>query len=159
MGKKRERKLTLMQQKFVGEYLLDLNATQAAIRAGYSKRSAEVQGYQLLQIPLVKAAVDKAMAAREKRTQIDADWVLRELAELYQANRTQIYKDGKLLPMSDWPPVLQRLLKTIRKGQIDFFGDPIKILELIGKHTRVGAFQEQVDLTGEIKLKVEYDEE
>ena len=53
--------MTPKQQAFVSEYLIDLNATQAAIRAGYSPKTAEQLGYQLLQHPSVRAAVDEAL--------------------------------------------------------------------------------------------------
>lgn len=75
-------KLTAKQQRFVEEYLIDLNATQAAIRAGYSPKSAEEQGYQLLHKTSVSDAVSKAKAARSRRTGINADRVLREYARL-----------------------------------------------------------------------------
>lgn len=75
-------KLTPKQRLFVLEYLVDLNATQAAIRAGYSQKTAEVLGYQLLKKPLVAAAVEQAMQKREKRIEITADRVLQELARI-----------------------------------------------------------------------------
>ena len=68
--------LTPKQQRFVDEYLIDLNATQAAIRAGYSARSAAVEGARLLTNAKVGAAVAAAQSARATRTQITADAVL-----------------------------------------------------------------------------------
>lgn len=82
MGKK----LTAKQQRFVEEYLIDLNATQAAIRAGYSaKRAAEI-GYQLLQKTTVQEMIQTAQQERSERTQITADQVLQELAKLGFSN-------------------------------------------------------------------------
>lgn len=75
-------KLTPKQQRFVEEYLIDLNATQAAIRAGYSPKTAEQQGYQLLQKTSVVAAIAEAQEARSKRTEITQDMVLQELARI-----------------------------------------------------------------------------
>lgn len=88
--------LTPRQQRFVAEYLIDLNATQAAIRSGYSAKTAEVQGPRLLGNVRVADAIAKAMKAREKRTEITQDRVLQELARiaffdirrLYNANGT-----------------------------------------------------------------------
>lgn len=60
-------RLTAKQKKFCDEYLIDLNATQAAIRAGYSVKRASEVGYQLLQKTTVKHAIDKAMAERSRR--------------------------------------------------------------------------------------------
>jgi phage terminase small subunit len=75
-------RLTPKQAAFVAEYLVDLNATQAAIRAKFSERTAEQIGHQLLKKTSVAAAIEAALAARSKRTEITADQVLRELARV-----------------------------------------------------------------------------
>ena len=64
------------------EYLIDLNATQAAIRAGYSPNAAGSIGSELLKKPEIRARIDQAMAERSKRTGINADRVLRELGRI-----------------------------------------------------------------------------
>lgn len=69
------------QARFVQEYLVDGNATQAAIRAGYSQRGADVQGVRLLGDARIQQAVYEAQQARAQRVQIDQDWVLRRLKE------------------------------------------------------------------------------
>lgn len=74
--------LTAKQQRFVEEYLIDLNATQAAIRAGYSAKTAEQQGHQLLKKTLVAEAVAEARAKLSERAEITQDMVLRELAKI-----------------------------------------------------------------------------
>ncbi len=74
-------KLTPKQGCFVKEYLQDLNATQAAIRAGYSPRTAKQMGTENLAKPVLAAAIQKAMAERAKRTEIDADYVLNSIRE------------------------------------------------------------------------------
>lgn len=74
--------MTPKQRRFVEEYLVDLNATQAAKRAGYSARSARVTGYRLLQNSAVAAAVAKAQDKRTARTQVSADRVVTELAKV-----------------------------------------------------------------------------
>jgi phage terminase small subunit len=78
--------MTPKQQCFVDEYLVDLNATQAAIRSGYSPKTAEQKGYQLLHHPEIAAAISEAKAQRSERTEITADRVLRELAKIGFAN-------------------------------------------------------------------------
>ena len=75
-------KLPPKQALFVREYLVDLNATQAAIRAGYSAKTAEQQGPRLLGNVGVKAAVAKAQAARSQRLEVKADDVLRDIARI-----------------------------------------------------------------------------
>ena len=74
------------QDRFVEEYLIDLNAKRAAIRAGYKPDNADVIGYQLLQKTSVKNAIEKAMAERSKRTGINQDRVLLELAKIAFVN-------------------------------------------------------------------------
>jgi phage terminase small subunit len=74
--------LTPKQQRFVDEYLIDLNATQAAIRAGYAAGSADVQGTRLLGYASVIAAIQKGNRRRQERTEITQDRVLQELYRL-----------------------------------------------------------------------------
>lgn len=79
-------RLTPLQQRFVEEYLVDLNATQAAIRAGYSPRTARVTGPQNLSKPVVQEKIAQAQAERSKRTGITADRVVQELGRVAFAN-------------------------------------------------------------------------
>lgn len=81
MGHHKNNSLTARQQMFVQEYLVDLNAKQAAIRAGYSAKTAEVQGSRLLSKAKVQEAVAGAMTAREERTQVDQDFVIKTVVE------------------------------------------------------------------------------
>lgn len=78
--------LTPRQQRFVDEYLIDLNATQAAIRAGYSCKGATVRGAELLANRKVAEAIEAAEAARSERVQVDQDWVLRRWIEIADAD-------------------------------------------------------------------------
>lgn len=75
-------KLTEKQKRFVEEYLVDLNATQAAIRAGYSINRASELGYQLLQKTTVSDAIQSAMKKRQNRTEITQDMVLKEIGKV-----------------------------------------------------------------------------
>lgn len=81
MAEKKD-KLTPKQERFVEEYLVDLNATQAAIRAGYSENSASETGYENLRKPQIADAIAVAQAERSERTKITADMVLKEYAKL-----------------------------------------------------------------------------
>lgn len=74
--------MTPRQQRFVEEYLLDLNAHQAALRAGYSPRSARQIAAQLLRKPEIAEAIGQAMAARAERMRVSADRVIQELARV-----------------------------------------------------------------------------
>jgi len=74
-------KLTTKQEAFCKEYLIDLNATQAAIRAGYSKDTAKEMGYENLTKPHVAEYIQKHMDRRSAETQITAEWVLKGIKE------------------------------------------------------------------------------
>ncbi len=74
-------KLTAKQERFVAEYLIDLNATQAAIRTGYSEKTAQMIGSENLSKPLIADAVQKALAERSERTEITQDYVLTSIME------------------------------------------------------------------------------
>lgn len=95
--------LTLKQAAFVREYLIDLNATQAAIRAGYSKRSAAVIAAETLLNPNVAAELQKAMEARAARTEIDADWVLKRWVRMVEADPNELIQYRRGACPSCWP--------------------------------------------------------
>ena len=97
------------QAAFVDEYLKDLNASAAAVRAGYSVRTARFIGAENLTKPNIAAAIAAAQAERAQRTQIDADWVLKRLAAMADADLADLYRpDGSLLPVAEWPDVWRR---------------------------------------------------
>lgn len=75
-------KLTPKQERFVSEYLIDLNATQAAIRAGYSEKTARQMATENLSKPAIQEALRKARQRQQKRTEITADFVLNELMKI-----------------------------------------------------------------------------
>lgn len=90
---------TLKQARFVEEYIADLNGKQAAIRAGYSLKTAEVQASRLLSFAKVRMAIKAAMQARSRRTGITADRVVLELAELAFSNIfdfLEVHADGSV---------------------------------------------------------------
>jgi phage terminase small subunit len=150
------------QARFVEEYLIDLNATQAAIRAGYSEKTAYSQGQRLLKHVEVQAALSAAQKARSDRTKIDADWVLTRLADEAEADVADLYDDnGHLKPVKEWPAVWRKGLvagidvveefETVdgKKERVGIvrklrLSERIKRIELIGKHVGVQAFRERV---------------
>ncbi|MFU2050576.1 terminase small subunit [Bordetella hinzii] len=87
--------LTDKQRRFVDEYLVDLNATQAAIRAGYSEKTAYSIGNENLSKPEIAEAIQAAQAERAKRTEITQDMVLRELAKIGFSDIRKIVRWGK----------------------------------------------------------------
>jgi len=93
--------ITPKEMRFVEEYLIDLNASHAAVRAGYPKRSAKQRGYELLQRPRVAAALTKAATERSQRVRAKADDVLRHLEALALSEATDwlswdVDDDGKI---------------------------------------------------------------
>ena len=86
--------MTPKQQRFVEEYLVDLNATQAAMRAGYSKKTAHAVGHENLRKPEIEAAIAEAMQARSERTEVTIDKVVQELALIAFANADDFFDWG-----------------------------------------------------------------
>ncbi len=80
--------LTSKQRLFISEYLVDRNATQAAIRAGYSAKTADRQGYRLLRNAEIRAAVESSTQARTERLALSADYVLKGIRETILQART-----------------------------------------------------------------------
>jgi len=154
--------LTPKQSAFVDEYLVDLNATQAAIRAGYSEKTAKEQGCQNLTKLNIVEAIAEAQAERSERTKIDADWVLTRLAAEAEADLADLYEsDGTIKSIHDWPMVWRQGLVAgmdvdeIKVGSAPIgstkkikISDRVKRLELIGKHVAVRAFAERHEHTG-----------
>lgn len=158
--------LTPKQRLFVAEYLKDLNATQAAIRAGYSEKTAYSQGERLLKNVEVKSALNNAMDKRAEAVEVDAAYVLRRLHEMAEADVSDLYdENGELLPVKEWPEVWRKgLISGIETHEL-FEGagrdrvhigyakkikqvDKLSVLQTLGKHVRVNAFQEQIKVTG-----------
>jgi len=126
--------LTLKQKLFVHEYLLDLNATQAAIRAGYSKKTAYSIGFENLKKPEIAEAIQRASTERVERTKIDADYVLLKAKELFERCMQEIE------PVTvNGAPVLDDTGRTVFR--FDATG-ALRALKIIGDHTAVNAFKE-----------------
>ncbi len=135
-------KLTPKQERFCEEYLVDLNATQAAIRAGYSVKTAYRIGAELLQKTSVSKRISELRSEQSKRTGITADKIIAELAAIAFTDRTEIAKVGKngsvrLTPTENLSDDVKKVISGIKEGK---FGtevssyDKVKALELLGKH-------------------------
>lgn len=123
-------KLTPKQEAFVSEYLIDLNATQAAIRAGYSQKNAGKIGPELLGKTRIAEAIHRAMEKRQERTEVTQDYVISKLKEIAD-------KDASDYTESD--------LK---------YSSKLKALELLGKHT--GAFEPKPkEVQDEVKVIID----
>lgn len=109
------KKLTPKQQRFVDEYQIDLNATQAAIRAGYATgKSAEVQGVRLLGNAKVAKAISDAQERRSKRLEVDADRILRELMRIGMSDVRKLFtEDGQLRLPNDFDDDIAAAIASI----------------------------------------------
>lgn len=157
------KKLTKKQQLFVDEYLIDLNATQAAIRAGYSVDSAKEIGCENLTKPNIQQAIAKAMAERSKRTGINQDRVVLELAKIAFVKMTDVVDPdtGEILPNASDDDLA--CIESVKFKQSDNqYGGSIerevklspkmKALELLGKH--LGMWNDKVDVNVAIPVVI-----
>lgn len=147
-------KLTAKQKAFVDEYLIDLNATQAAIRAGYSVKTATEIGSENLTKPNIQQAIGEAMAERSKRTGVNQDRVVLELAKLAFVKMTDIVDShGRILDtateddLSCIESIKYKSSETDTGSSIERevkVSSKLKALELLGKH--LGMWNDKLDV-------------
>ncbi len=159
--------LDAREQRFVEEYLLDLDPKRSAIAAGYAKTTASTKSFGWVSKskstkPHVLAAIREALAERSERLKIEADWVLKRLMDEATADLAELYDDGGALkPIREWPLIWRQGLvagldvdETFedgkKLGQVTKvkLSDRIKRVELIGKHVDVQAFAERKEIAG-----------
>ncbi|NFA43984.1 terminase small subunit [Clostridium botulinum] len=168
-------KLSERHKRFCDEYLIDLNVTQAAIRAGYTPKYANKKVYALLDKPEIKEYLDKRMNAREKRTEITQDKVLSELAAIAFSNasdffkvidkkitvngneildtygKPKTYKDVEFINTDNLSDDNKKVISSIKQGANGLeikLNDKIKALELVGRH--LGMFKDKVEINGNV---------
>ena len=150
--------MTNKQKRFCEEYLVDLNATQAAIRAGYSTLTAGAIGAENLKKPQIRACIDKALAEQSKRTGVTADRVVRELAKVAFVNSDDVVDFDSVTVKSDASKDDTAAIASVRVKTIPTkdgegiereikLADKLKALELLGK--RFGLFTDNVNVSGE----------
>lgn len=139
-------KLTDKQQRFVEEYLIDLNATQAAIRAGYAEKTANREGSRLLSNVDIQEAIQEAQNKRAERVNVTQDDVLKGLLEIISMStgkqkitETELSKvDGSIVPMD-----VEKVCFEPHAAN--------KALELLGKH--LGMFKDKVEVSADVTNK------
>lgn len=172
--------LTPKMKMFCEEYIVDLNATQAAIRAGYSEKTAKSIGQENLTKPDIQEYIQQLMNERSKRTEITADRVLQEYAKLGFSNITDFLKVEEAEMVVDYVgegdskrPIIQkfqqvRIFETdnIQRDKLDAIaeikqtkeGIALKLhdkkgaLDSIARH--LGMFKDKVEHSGDINIKV-----
>ena len=143
------------QTRFCEEYLIDLNATQAAIRAGYSPDTAGAIGAENLKKPQIQKAIARAMADRSRRTGVNAERVVMELAKIAFVNAADVITNDATLKSDATPEDLA----AVQSVKVKSFGedgvereiklaDKIKALELLGRH--LGMFDDRLRLDGKL---------
>ncbi len=146
---------------FIKEWLIDLNGTQAAIRAGYSPKTAQEQASRLLSNVMVQNKIAKAMAERSRRTGINQDRVIRELARIAFVNPKDVInaEDATLkedATEDDLAAVMSVKVKTFGEDGVEReikMADKIRALELLGKH--LGMYQNNLNVTLETSEKLD----
>lgn len=159
-------KLTPKQMRFVDEYLVDFNATQAAIRAGYKAKTAHVIGAENLRKPKIAEEVARRQKDLQRRTEVTQDRVVKELARIAFANiadylhvetQTRTKDDGTevtyqtvMFNETQELSADQRAALAVVKQSVNGFElklhDKIKALELLGRH--IGMFNDKLSLSG-----------
>lgn len=167
------------QAKFVQEYTVDLNATQAALRAGYSAKNADTIGYQLLHKTPVKAAIDAALAKRAEKTEITAERVLAEISNMAFYDPAEIMleigasedfkpelgEDGKIYGLRG-PADIRRLPEKIRRAIVGWgwdksgnftvkLADKSKALDQLARHLSLYNDKVEVSVTDALAERLE----
>lgn len=149
--------MTKKQKKFVEEYLIDLNATQAAIRAGYSPDAAGSIGSENLKKPEIRVRIEKAMAERSKRTGINQDRIIEELAKIALLNPKNLINFEEATVKEEATEEDLAAISSIRvkcfptkdgegiEREVKMY-DKAKALELLGRH--LGMFKDKVEVSG-----------
>ena len=154
--------MTKKQKRFVEEYLIDLNATQAAVRAGYSPDTAGSIGAENLKKPEIKSRIDKAMAERSRRTGINQDRVLQELARIGFAKITDVVDPETAEIRTDASDDDLACIQSIKikpnefgtEREVKLYDKKAALVDL-GKH--LGLFKDKVELSGDMDLNITID--
>lgn len=153
--------LNAKQQAFCDEYIIDFNATQAAIRAGYSEKTSYSHGQRLLNDVEIQKEISKKQIERSKRTEITQDRVLLEIARLAFNDPRKAFDDNNaLLPVKQWPDEVAAAVSSIKINEIKDsegnhigetkeikFWDKGKQIELAGRH--LGMWNDKLTLGGD----------
>lgn len=149
--------MTKKQKRFIEEYLVDLNATQAAIRAGYSPDTAGSIGSENLKKPEIRACIEKAIAERSKRTGINQDRIVMELAKIALLNPKGLVNFDEATIKEDAADEDVAAVASVRvkrfptkdgegvEREVKMY-DKTKALELLGRH--LGMFKDKVEVSG-----------
>lgn len=155
------------EKSFIEEYMIDLNGTQAAIRAGYSKDS-KGQAWHLLQKQEIRGEIDRRLAERRAQNKITIETIAGMLRDIAEVEPLDVWdENGNIRPLQDMPPHARRAIKSIKRTSKENFitgeeevkfeielWDKKGAIELLGKWKKM--FTDKIDLGGELKTKVSF---
>jgi phage terminase small subunit len=159
-------KLSARQEAFVREYAVSLNATDAAIKAGYSKKTAGVVAWEILQKPYIQAAVAERVGKHFAKVDLKAETIRAELLNIATFDVAECYDaDGNLKPLHEMPEGIRKALSSVETNEI--WGedgavgrvrkirpfDKIRALELLGKYFQL--FKDKIEVTGEVEIRLD----
>lgn len=158
--------LTKKQKRFIEEYLIDLNATQAAIRAGYKKSEyTDTNANKLLENTRIREELDKRMAERSKRTGINQDRVVNELAKIAFVKmsdivdeKCRIRKDAKEEDLGCIESIKVKTSTSANMKSVERevkLSPKLKALELLGRH--LGMWNDKIDINADMELNINID--
>lgn len=184
IAKDKETGLTEQEMRFAHNWLIWRNSTKAAISAGYSPKSAHVQGCRMLKKDKMNAYITKLREERNERLRVDSDDVLTELLDLLNTDQSEIFQplrdannepklddEGNVIrsmdvmPISQWPSALRKHVLSYDVQEDEISGTKItkvkfpskrEVLKMIGDHTRVQAFVTKIEVkdTTEVSAKL-----
>lgn len=159
------------QARFCREFLIDKNATEAAIRAGYARDSAHVAGSRMLTIPKIADRINALISLQEKRLDIKADEVLKEIRRVGMSDVRELYKeDGTVKHPKEWPDDLARAVSSIEVEELFEFVNGEKVwigytkkiklwsktqaLDMLGKHKKLFTDRVELDVSDNLAEKI-----
>ena len=162
--------LSKKQELFCKEYLIDLNATQAAIRAGYSKKTADQIGAENLTKPNINKVIMANLAKRSDKAEVSAQYVLDRLAEIDRLDVADILTDsGEMKPIRDWPKSWRTSISGLDISELISDDSPIsttvkkikwpdklKNLELLGRHVTIKAWDKDAHQVPQEKIQINF---
>ena len=171
MGDNTKGKLRARQERFCREYLVDFNGTQAAIRSGYSKKTAAATATENLRKQKIIDRINELKKPMQEKVQINAEYLLKRLVDQDQARIEDLYNDdGSLKPVHEFPDAWQRGLvsgievvelfehdENGKKVKIGYtskvkLADRIRVQDMIGKHVDIQAWLDKQEISGDLTL-------
>jgi phage terminase small subunit len=156
--------MTAKQQRFCDEYLIDMNATQAAIRAGYSKKTARVIGQENLLKPAIRDYIEKRMAEKEKALIADQDEVMKYLTSVMRRELSEhvvvtVVEENSSYEPDDEGKMRKRSKRTEKPEIVEIparLADANKAAELLGKAYALFTDKLEADMDMELNITVDY---